>query len=741
MNTPILGPGLKSTKPRRGWRFIAEPAETAVCPKYVSEHTQTLLSIRLFSRYRIFFRSTKARLVPLPHARVAVSIYEVRTALAIGGKETIMKNKIFYTFTFICAVITMLAAGSADAQAPRLRATNRQVQTLLNRIESRTAAFRQEIGRNDRNQTNNTNRDDQITGLLNDFETATEELRTQFDSRQVLGGEVAEVLNKGTQINNFMTRGRISATAANQWASLRLDLNTLARYYGINWKPNQVAAAPPVQTAYAGTDYQLRNLISQIETKTDSYKRSMENSLDRDNINGTNPEDSIDTYVNKFEEATNRLKDRFNSRESTGADASEVLNRARYIDRFMANGRMTRAATTQWSSLRTDLNTLASYYRVSWDWNQQTPGFPGNQFPTGTGDTRITGTYRLNASRSDNVSSVIDRSLENYSATERDNIRRGLERRLTSPEMIAIEKNRNTVSLASSNSPQVTFEADGVAKTETNARGRTVTTTATADRNTITINYEGDRINDFYVTFAASGANQLNVTRRLYLENQNETITVSSVYDKINNTAQWPTVNTGPVFTGNSGGNNGGVNDFYVPNGTRLSTSLRGTVSTQASQIGDRFAMEVTSPSQYRGAVIEGRVAQSAKSGRVTGRANVTLEFDTITVNGRTYRFAGIIDGATAANGDSVTVTNEGTVRDTSQTQTTVVRAGIGAVLGAIIGAVAGGGQGAAIGAGVGAGAGAGSVLITGRDNIELGAGSTFNITATAPANTVNNRN
>ena len=88
-----------------------------------------------------------------------------------------------------------------------------------------------------------------------------------------------------------------------------------------------------------------------------------------------------------------------------------------------------------------------------------------------------------------------------------------------------------------------------------------------------------------------------------------------------------------------------------------------------------------------------------------------------------------------------MTVTNEGTVRDTSQTQTTVVRAGIGAVLGAIIGAVAGGGQGAAIGAGVGAGAGAGSVLITGRDNIELGAGSTFNITATAPANTVNNRN
>ena len=90
----------------------------------------------------------------------------------------------------------------------------------------------------------------------------------------------------------------------------------------------------------------------------------------------------------------------------------------------------------------------------------------------------------------------------------------------------------------------------------------------------------------------------------------------------------------------------------------------------------------------------------------------------------------------TAVNGDRITVNNEGTIRDTNQTTQTVTRAGVGAVLGAIIGAIAGGGQGAAIGAGVGAGVGAGSVLITGRDQIELGAGSTFDITAFAPAGT-----
>jgi hypothetical protein len=299
--------------------------------------------------------------------------------------------------------------------------------------------------------------------------------------------------------------------------------------------------------------------------------------------------------------------------------------------------------------------------------------------------------------------------------------------------MIAIEKNGRSVSMASTNSPQVTFDADGIAQSETNARGRTMTTTATANNNGLTINYEGDRMNDFYVTFLPTGRDQLNVTRRIYLENSNETVTVSSVYDRVANIAQWSTVNTvGPVYAG--GTTTGNINDFYIPNGTRITATLRGTVNTRASQVGDRFAMEVTSPSQYRGAIIEGRVTEAESSGRVTGRANIQLDFDTLRMNGRSYRFAGIIDSVTTVNGDTVSVNNEGTVRDSNRTTQTATRAGIGAVLGAIIGAVAGGGSGAAIGAGVGAGVGAGSVLVGGRDTIELGPGSTFSITATGPS-------
>jgi hypothetical protein len=296
--------------------------------------------------------------------------------------------------------------------------------------------------------------------------------------------------------------------------------------------------------------------------------------------------------------------------------------------------------------------------------------------------------------------------------------------------------------MASSLSQQVVFNADNVSRSETNQNGRTVQTRVSATNNDLTINYEGDRMNDFYVSFMPMTNGQLRVTRRVYLENRNETVTVNSVYDKTDQVARWDGINTQNNYPNDTSSNNNNYpnntnvsNDFIVANNTRLIATLDTPLSTKTFRDGDRFTMTVTSPVQYQGAIIEGRV-NGSKSGVVSGRANLSMDFDTIRLrNGTTYRFAGIVDTVREPDGSSVSVNNEGTIRDSNQTKKTVTRAGIGAALGAIIGAVAGGGSGAAIGAGVGAGAGAGSVVLQGRDNLELPNGTEFSLTATAPVN------
>ena len=478
---------------------------------------------------------------------------------------------------------------------------------------------------------------------------------------------------------------------------------------------------------------QVRTLLQRLETRTDTFRAAVDRRLDNSNLNNTRAEDNIIAYVDAFENATDELRRNFDGRRVSNNDVTEVLNYGWYLDDFVRRNRLGANPQRQWNLIRTDLNQLASLYRVSWNWNQTLPPFPQDRWGGGGRNNRLDGTYRLNVSQSDNVDAVLNRTISNSTVRERQ--RNNLSRRLTAPQTIAIETRGNQITMATDFGSQVSLTADGRAITETNNRGRSTTTRVTMSGNALTIQTQGDRNNDYTVTFTPVGGNRLRVSRSLYLENQNQMITATSVYDRTSDVASWPPVNNRPDWNDRPVAGN-----FYIPNGTRLTAVLRNRIATNVSQAGDRFTMEVTSPNQYRGAIITGRIAQADSSGRVSGRANLAMDFESVQYRGQTYGFAGIIDSAREADGDVININNEGTVRDSNQTTKTVTRAGIGAALGALIGAIAGGGQGAAIGAGVGAGAGAGSVLIQGRDNLQLESGTEFTITATGP-NTVGYRN
>ncbi len=657
-------------------------------------------------------------------------------------KEENMKSiySKFINFTLFAVVFSM--ALSVSAQRQPYRVTDNQVRTVITRIETRTDTFRRQIDRFE-NQNDSQFRD-QVEAYVTEFENATDRLSSSFSSRRSTTDEVQEVLGRASVIDQFMRSNRINANAQSQWNLIRSDLNMLAGYYSVRFNWNTVPTYPNNTNSlpYNVNDTQLRAVITRIETRTNTLQTQI-NRWERRNTSQFR--DQVAIYVNDFEGATDALRISVSSRRSTSVEVQEVLSRAVVIDRFMRDNRVNLNTQNQWELIRTDLNTLAGYYSVTWDWNNipTTPTYPGNNnnFPRGF-DARLTGTYRLNASLSDNVTSVLDRAVTTLgnNDNQRDRIRRNLERRMMSPETLVIEKRGQQITMASSISQQISFDADGVSRSETNQNGRTIQTSVVATNNELTISYEGDRMNDFNVVFMPMNNGQLRVTRRVYMENRNETVTVNSVYDKTDRIARWDNINmqTLPTdtYSNNNGNNNGNVNnDFIVTNNTRIIATLDTPLSTKTFRDGDRFSMTVTSPSQYQGAVIEGRV-NGEKSGVVSGRANLTLDFDTIRLrNGSTYRFGGIVDQVREPDGDVVSVNNEGAVRDGNQTKKTVTRAGIGAALGAIIGAIAGGGSGAAIGAGVGAGAGAGSVVLQGRDNLELPSGTEFSVTATAPTN------
>jgi len=173
---------------------------------------------------------------------------------------------------------------------------------------------------------------------------------------------------------------------------------------------------------------------------------------------------------------------------------------------------------------------------------------------------------------------------------------------------------------------------------------------------------------------------------------------------------------------------------FLLANGTPVVGVINQALSTQTSRSGDTFTMRVTQPSEYRGAVVNGHLSGVKRSGKLTGRSEMTLNFDRIRLpNGDSYRFAGTLESMRLANGETVKVDNEGTVQEKSQTSNTEKRAAIGGGAGLLIGAIAGGGKGAAIGTILGAGVGAGSVYAQGRKDLQIGVGTELTVRASAP--------
>ncbi len=482
---------------------------------------------------------------------------------------------------------------------------------------------------------------------------------------------------------------------------------------------------------YRGTTRSVRQLILRIENRTDIFRNTI-NAQNQSRIYTTGGA-NLNNLINDLDRAVVQLRQRFDRRQSTAADAQDVLDHAALIDRFITDQNIRSAAVVRnWANLRADLNRLASAYGLTWPSIGQT--YPNSNYPsTGYGANLLTGTYRLDPSHSDDPAQAADRATQSLPYGDRTRLRNQLAARLESPDQLAIEMRGRNVTLASSRAPQISFSADGVERVETTNTGRTIRARASLNGDQLIVSSTGDRDTEFNVTFdPIDSGRRLTVTRRVYVQGLSTPVVVQSTYEKTSDVARFD-INTGPQ-TYPSDSNYPAGTDFIIPSGESLVAVLDNGLSTANARTGDRFTVTVRQPSQYEGATIEGHVSDVQRSGRITGRSQMTLNFDTIRLrDSKSYRFAGIIDSVRNAQGDTVKIDNEGSIRDDNQTTKTAQRAAIGTAVGAIIGAIAGGGKGAAIGAIVGAGGGAGSVYVQGRDDLELDRGTELVIRATGP--------
>ena len=161
-----------------------------------------------------------------------------------------------------------------------------------------------------------------------------------------------------------------------------------------------------------------------------------------------------------------------------------------------------------------------------------------------------------------------------------------------------------------------------------------------------------------------------------------------------------------------------------IPAGSRVRVRLQQAISTEKNSPGDPFVATLDEPLMVngkmlapRGSQVEGLLTDVTDSGRVEGRASLTMVLRTLEVGGKQYDL----------ETQPLTLVAQSTKKKDAK-----VIAG-SAAAGAVIGAIAGGGKGAAVGAGIGGGSGTGYVLATKGDPVAYGPETRFTFSLAGP--------
>src|SRR5678815_2120658 len=114
------------------------------------------------------------------------------------------------------------------------------------------------------------------------------------------------------------------------------------------------------------------NMLQQLERSSSRFRNSLNVELVQRSVDQTRPQNDISNFQAGFDLAVKQFRDQFIRRLAVGSDVDAVLQKASPINSFISQNTLNPRVKNDWASVRTNLNTLASAYGVSWQWNQLT---------------------------------------------------------------------------------------------------------------------------------------------------------------------------------------------------------------------------------------------------------------------------------------------------------------------------------------------------------------------------------
>jgi hypothetical protein len=179
-----------------------------------------------------------------------------------------------------------------------------------------------------------------------------------------------------------------------------------------------------------------------------------------------------------------------------------------------------------------------------------------------------------------------------------------------------------------------------------------------------------------------------------------------------------------------------------IAKGSHLLLRMVNSVNTKTAQEGDYVYLRTSSPITADGEIIvpvdsyvQGVVSRAVKSGRVTGRAQLGIRIETLTLpSGKVYKVAPHLSSVDSNDSGQKVNAGENEVKQGGSKMEDAGRIAILAGSGAGIGGIADHGwKGAGIGAAIGGAVGLATVMMTSGKEVDLRQGTTLDVVFDRP--------
>jgi hypothetical protein len=179
-----------------------------------------------------------------------------------------------------------------------------------------------------------------------------------------------------------------------------------------------------------------------------------------------------------------------------------------------------------------------------------------------------------------------------------------------------------------------------------------------------------------------------------------------------------------------------------IPQGAHLLLRMENSLSTRTAREGDFVYLRSASPIAVDGQIVvpvgsyvQGVVAETKRSGRVSGRAELAIRLETLTLaQGKVVKFAPHLSSVDSGGSGQKVTGKEDVVEQAPTYGKDAARIAILAGTGASIGGIAAGNwSGAGIGGAAGGAVGLATVLLTRGKEVELRQGSTLDVVFNRP--------